>query len=222
MKQLMAQLRAVGTPTIYRRDASIYFQGEVPRYVVAILDGVVKGYSISSDGDETIVNLFGKGAVLPLEWVNDQSTAALFNYDALNDVRALKIKKTDLHEAIDADITLMREYLDLVSSSQAGLLLRVTGLCQSRATEKICYTLYYLAFRYGLDRPNGLTEINLKLTQGMLANLIGQTRESTAKNLRVLKDADVIDYTSSTYFINKSKLESYLGEDSFHNLHLDR
>lgn len=105
-----------------------------------------------------------------------------------------------------------------MASTQASLLLRVTGLCQSRATEKICYTLYYLAYRYGLERPNGMYEIDLKLTQSMLGNLIGQTRESTAKNLRILKEKGVVQYTSSTYFVHLQQLESYLGEDSFRDL----
>ena len=64
-------------------------------------------------------------------------------------------------------------------------------------------------------------EIDLKLTQGMLANLIGQTRESTAKNLRVLKDKNIVDYTSSTYFVNLRNLEAYMGEESFRDLHLN-
>ena len=104
--------------------------------------------------------------------------------------------------------------------SQAELLLRITGLSQSRAAEKICYTLYFLMFRYGVERAPGTYEIDLKLTQGMLANLIGQTRESTAKNLKALKQSGVIDYTSSTYTINKQKLEAFLGEDVFRDLAL--
>jgi len=55
----------------------------------------------------------------------------------------------------------------------------------------------------------------------MLANLIGQTRESTAKNLRVLKDKNIVDYTSSTYFVNLRNLEAYMGEESFRDLHLN-
>ncbi len=221
MKQLLTYLRTVGTPTVYRRDSSLYFQGEVPRYVIFILDGVVKGYTISPEGTETIVNLFGKGAVLPPAWANNQSPTSLFNYQAVNDVRVLRVKKEDLWEAIRSNPTYMEEYVGYLSQSQAGLLLRITGLCQSRATEKICYTLYYLAFRYGLERPGGNYEIDLKITQGMLANLIGQTRESTAKNLRVLKDKGVVDYTSSTYIVNMRQLEAYLGEDSFRDLRLN-
>lgn len=222
MKQLMSHLRTIGTPSIYRKGSSIFFQGEIPRFAVIILDGVVKAYTISHDGDEAIVSLYGKGSIIPMAWVSEQSSVALFNYDAVNDVRVLKLKKSDLLDAVNGSAALQKEYLDHIVQSQTGMMLRVTGLCQARASAKICYTLYFLMFRYGLEKQPGVFEIDLKITQSMLANLIGQTRESTAKNLKILREAGVIDYTSSTYFVNKNKLEQYLGEDSFRNLELER
>lgn len=220
MKHLLAHLKTIGTPSIYRKGASIYFQGEVPRHAVLILDGIVKAYTISPEGDEMIISLYGRGSILPSGWISDQSPTSLFNYDAVNDVRVLKLKKADFTYAIDTNPALQKEYLDYVSETQTGLMLRITGLVQSRATEKICYTLYFLLFRYGIQKADGRFEIDLRLTQGMLASLIGQTRESTAKNLKVLKDAGVVDYDSSTYVVDKAKLESYLGEDAFRNLAL--
>lgn len=56
-----------------------YFQGEVPRHAVMILDGTVKAYMISNEGAEVIVHLFGKGAIIPSGWVSEQSPTALFN-----------------------------------------------------------------------------------------------------------------------------------------------
>ena len=220
MKQLLSQLRAIGTSTIYRKGGSLFFQGEVPRYAVVVLDGVVKAYTISREGEETIVHLFGKGSILPTAWLHEEAPTALFNYEAVNDVRALRVKKEDIHQIINNDPAVMKEYLAASIHNQSSMLLRITGLAQSRATEKICYTLYYLVFRYGIDRGNGSYVIDLKITQSMLAGLIGQTRESTAKNLKLLKDAGVVDYTSSTYTVNKARLEAYLGEDAFRNLSL--
>lgn len=221
MKQLLTQLRKVGTPSIYRKGASLYFQGEVPRFATIILDGVVKSYTINHDGDEAIVDLHGKGSIIPSAWMNDQASVALFNYDAVNDVRVLKINKDDFADALSNPLFLT-EYLEHIVRSQAGSMLRVTGLCQSRANAKICYTLYYLMFRYGIEKEPGMYEIDLKLTQSMLANLIGQTRESTAKNLKLLKESGAVTYVNSTYFVDKAKLEQYIGEDSFRNLELDR
>ena len=54
----------------------------------------------------------------------------------------------------------------------------------------------------------------------MIASLVGLTRESTAKNLKVLKDKKIISYTKSSYKINKEKLEAFLGEDGFRDLQL--
>jgi CRP/FNR family transcriptional regulator len=221
MKHLLSLIRTVGTPTLHRKGASLFFQGEVPRYALVILDGVAKAYTISREGDETIVHLYGKGSILPTAWIYDQAPTALFNYEAVNDVRAIKIKREDFRNILESDPEAMREYLEYLGQNQATMLLRITGLAQSRATEKICYTLYFLLFRYGIDRGNNQYVIDLKITQSMLAGLIGQTRESTAKNLKLLKKAGVVDYTSSTYTVNKSRLEAYLGEDAFRDLALN-
>lgn len=218
MQQLQSHLRHIGTPTLYRSGTSLYFQGEVPRHAVMILDGTVKAYMISNEDAEVIVHLFGKGAIIPSGWVSEQSPTALFNYDAHSDVRALKFTRQDFYDALEKSHEFETEYRRYLARSQTSLLLRVTGLTQARAAEKICYTLYYLLFRYGIEKRPGIYEINLKLTQGMLAQLIGQTRESTAKNLKALKKTGLVEYASSTYFVNKPKLEAYLGEDSFREL----
>ena len=220
MKQLIAQLRTIGALQLYRTHTSLFFQGEVPRHVTVILDGVVKAYTISPEGEETIVSLFGRGSVIPAAWVNNHAGTALFNYSALNDVRVITVQKIEFFALINQNPELQREYLEHIMQSQAELLLRVTGLSQSRAIDKICYTLFFLLFRYSIDRGDGYYEIDLKLTQGLLANLIGQTRESTAKNLKTLRELGIIEYTSSTYLVNKRKLEQYLGEDAFRDMTL--
>ena len=218
MKQLLSHLRTVGTPGIYRKGSSIFFQGEVPNHAVIILDGIVKAYTLSPDGTEAIITLYGKGSIIPIAWVNNQASVALFNYDAMNDVRVLRLPRDEFTAIVQSNSTFQQEYLDYMIKSQASLMLRVTGLCQPRANAKISYTLYFLMFRYGIEKQNGVYEIDLKLTQTMIANLIGQTRESTAKNLKLLKKAGIVSYEHSIYRVNKEKLEKYLGEDGFRSL----
>ena len=110
--------------------------------------------------------------------------------------------------------------LRFVGNQYTALLLRITGLEQSHAIEKIGFTLYYLLFRYGTEKRAGVYTINIKLTQLMIANLVGLTRESSTKNLKVLKEKGIISYTRSTYKVNKLKLEQFLDEDSFRDLEL--
>lgn len=213
MRQLIAHLKSIGTPGLYRRGSSLLLKGEVPRDVIVILSGVVKAYAINQSGDQSIVNLCGKGIILPVAWAHNHSEESLFHYEAVNDVRVVSVRKSDFQAAIEQHPELQAEYLDYMIRAQTSLLLRITGLTQPRAITKICYTLSFLMFRYGIEKQPGIFEIDLKVTQIMLANLIGQTRESTAKNLKLLKERGAINYRNSTYWINKAELERFIGED---------
>lgn len=219
MMELLGQhLKTVGTSKLFRKHASIFFQGEVPRYGFLVVDGIVKSYTTNAEGDEAILHLFSKGSIIPSAWVNNQMSTSMSNYEALSDVRGVAFTKQDLYAALESNREYEKEYRENLSKTQAALLLRITGLIQNRAIEKICYALYYLTFRYGIEKQPGIYEINLKLTQEMLAQLIGQTRESTAKNLKLLEQSGIVSYTSSTYFVNKQKLEYHLGDDTFKDL----
>lgn len=221
MQALRSYLAEHGSHRLFRKNASLYFQSEKPKEAALILDGIVKAYTISPDGVESIVYLFGKGSVIPTAWINDLSSVTLFNYDALNDVRAITFSK-DVFESALEDSERLGEYNKYMQRAHASLLIRTTGLTQTRAISKICYTLYYLMFRYGIERDGGLYEIDMRITHNLLANLIGQTRESTAKNIKLLKKAGVVMYKESRYFIHKQKLEDYMGEDSFRGLNPGR
>lgn len=215
MNRLSSHLRSVGTPRLYRRKEHLLFQGEIPRGVTVILDGIVKAYAITSSGEERIAALYGKGDLIPIAWSLGQAPNSLFHYEALNDVRTLQVSRSEFDEMLHSNAEFRESLLSMLGMEYAAMLLRVTGLVQSRAIEKISYTLYYLMFRHGIDRGDGMYSIDVKLSQSALADLIGQTRESTAKNLKILKEKGVVEYSSSIYTINKAKLEGFLGEDAF-------
>lgn len=220
MEELLRRLHPVSLPRLVKKGSNILFQGEIPRKAYIIRDGVVRAYTITSSGEERIVAFYSKGDVLPLSWLLGETTNALFYYDALSDVRLMTVDKTDFLDCIMNDKTLLVNLLSFVSNQSTSLLLRITGLEQSRAIEKIGFTLYYLLFHYGIEKEPGFYTVNIKLSQLMVANLVGLTRESTTKNLKILKNKGVIDYDHSSYMIHKAKLESFLGEDSFRDLKL--
>lgn len=214
MITLNNHIRSIAIPRLYRKNDNLLFQNEVPRSVIIIVDGIVKAYTITSDGEEKITAIYSKGDALPIAWAVGQAPNSLFYYEALNDVRTLHITKDEFTQLIDESHGFRQAVLAILGRNYAAILLRVTGLVQSRAIDKISYTLYYLMFRHGIERKPGLYTINARLSQSTLADLIGQTRESTAKNLKILKEKGVIDYSSSIYTIDKSRLEKFLDDDS--------
>lgn len=205
---------------VVKKGANVLFQGEIPRKAMIVRDGVIRAYTITSGGEERVVALYSKGDILPLTWVLGETSNSLFYYDAVTEARLMTFTKADFHGAINQNPEALQSVLRFVGTQYTALLLRITGLEQSRAIEKIGFTLYYLLFRYGTEKQPGVYVINMKLSQLMISNLVGLTRESSTKNLKVLKDKGIIDYTSSTYTVNKLKLEQFLGEDSFRDLSL--
>lgn len=220
MEELLRRLHPVSLPRIVKRGSNILFQGEIPRKAYIIRDGVVRAYTITSSGEERIVAFYSKGDILPLSWLLGETTNALFYYDALTDVRLMAVEKDEFLQNVMDDKVILASLLKFINTQSTALLLRITGLEQSRAIEKIGFTLYYLLFRYGVEKTPGCFAVNIKMSQLVVANLVGLTRESTTKNLKILKDKGVIDYDHSSYTINKAKLEGFLGEDSFRDLKL--
>ena len=98
--------------------------------------------------------------------------------------------------------------------------MRITALEQSKAAEKIALTLYYLLIRHGIEKQPGLFTINLKMTQSMIASLVGITRESAAVNIAQLKKRGVLTFSNFIYVVNKPNLEKFIGEDSFKDITL--
>jgi CRP/FNR family cyclic AMP-dependent transcriptional regulator len=220
MEQMLHHLRPVSTLRVMRKGTNLLFQGEVPRRGFFIRDGIVRSYMITSAGEERTLGLFGKNELLPLPWLLGISSHTLFYYEALSDTRVLSFTRDNLMAILDEQPAAARELVGSLGSDYTALLLRVAGLEQSRAIDKIGFTLYYLMFRFGKSSDGEQFMIDVKLSQSMLASLVGLTRESTAKNLMLFKEKGVIRYESSVYTVYKLRLENFLGEDAFRELSL--
>jgi len=220
MKTLIENLRSNSQIRLFKKGSAVLFQGEIPRKAFIIRDGVVRAYTVKTSGEESTIALFTKDDIFPLSWLLDATSNSLFYYEAVSDVRVMGIDKEDFNQTLSKSNEQLNEMLRYVNKQYTAMLVRITGLSQSRAVEKISFTFYYLLFRYGIENPDGMHQLDLKLNHLMIANLTGLTRESTTTNLKVLKDKGIIDYTRSSFSINKRKLENFIGEDGFRELNL--
>lgn len=213
-------IRSTGTPRAYKAGSSVFFQGELPRHGVLITNGTVRAYTIASSGEERTIGFYTKGDILPIGWLLGQVDIALFHYQALDDVQVVQFSKETFDDTILADSELLRSLFASLSRDYSASMFRINGLGQSRADEKIAFTLYFLVFRYGKPLKNGRYEITLRLRHAILASMVGITRESTTKILRSLQKKGIIAYSGGIYIVDKDSLEHYVGEDVFKDLEL--
>jgi CRP/FNR family transcriptional regulator, cyclic AMP receptor protein len=220
MHDIISHIKPHATKRIFKKHSILLYQGEAPRLAYVVLSGVVKVYSINTAGEEQIVAFETRDDLLPEPWIFHKASTTLYYYEALSDVEVLALPRDELHQLIADGDELRTALLDYFVTGYTGLLMRITALEQSRAREKIMFTLYYLLFRYGHETKSGIYVIGLKLTHSVIASLVGLTRETTTNELSRLKAQKILRYSAHQYSIDKAKLERLLGEDSFESITL--
>lgn len=218
MEALLKHLRPHATLRSYKKGSSVLLQGETPEWVMVVRSGIIRAYTITANGEERVTELYSDGATFPLTWVLGQTEKSLFYFDALTDCELLLVKKEVFLQVMSEDQELLGELLFALGQQYAAVMLRITGLEQTHAVEKIGFTLYYLLIKYGQEKKPGIYVIKMRLTQLTIANLVGLTRESSTKSLNTLRDKGIITYRRSRYTVNRPKLEAFLGEDGFRDL----
>ena len=197
----------------YKKGEIILFQGEAPRTAYAVKRGIVKAYNISSTGDEKPIGFIGPDSVYPAAWVFGHVPSAVFYYEAFTDVEIYAVPPDEYLEYIKKDPELLFFELDKYVTEDLGKTMRLNALQHSRASDKLIYTLHYLALSHGHVIDQQIVEIGLTLTHQDFANLTGLTRETTATELNKLKSLGVVNYGKHTpYKVNILKLRTILND----------
>ncbi len=218
MQDLTIAIRPLATKRTFKKHSILLYQGEVPRTAYILLSGIVKTYSINAAGEEQIASFEVEKDIFPLSWIFHKASTTLYYHEALTDCEVLTVPRDALLQTLAADAELKDVVMDYLVVAHTSMFLRVTALEQSRAREKIMFTLYYLLSRYGQEIKPGVFRVRLALTHGTIASLVGLTRETTTTELSRLRREKVLTYTTNDYTIDKTKLERLLGEDSFKDI----
>jgi len=220
MQDFIAEVERAATRRSFKKHSIVLYQGEAPRLAYMLKSGALKAYTINAAGEEQIATFHTAHDIFPGPWIFGKSSVTMYYYEALTDCEVLTIDREKLLQIVHAKPEFMTNVLDYYVTSYTALLMRVTALEQSRAREKIMFTLYYLLFRYGRESRGGMFTIDLALTHSVIASLVGLTRETTTTELSKLKQQKVLEYNTRTYMVDKKKLERLLGEDSFSDLNI--
>jgi len=200
----------------FAAGSTILYQGEVPRSACVIARGIVKVYSISTTGDEQIVMFHAQGEFFPSSWIFEKAPSTLFFYEAVTPCEIAYIDPKVLIEFMLKTKNRTAAFLDYFTTNYAASLIRVNGLEQSKARDKLIYTLYFLCQRYDANsHSKKFVKIPLKLTHQNLASLVGLTRETTTMEMNRLKKEGVVGYARQEYTVNMVRLLDAINEDGF-------
>lgn len=204
-----------GHPTrTFKKGEIIIFQGEAPRSAFVVKSGIIKAYNLSVNGDEKPVAFYNSYKSFPGSWIYGKVPSAIYYYEAFTpEVTLYIVNREEYVEFIRSDAELLYNELQNYVIKQLGHSMRLNALQHSRASDKLVYTLHYLALSHGRTISPQLVEITLDLTHQDFANLTGLTRETAATELNKLKHQGVINYSKNTpYRLDLNKLMSLLND----------
>lgn len=204
----------------FKKGEIIIFQGEAPRSAYVVKEGTVKAYNLSTSGDEKPVAFYSEHAIFPGPWVYGSAANSVYYYEAFSaDVTLYSVPRDELVEFIKKRPELVYQELQRYLTEQLGMSMRLNALQHSRASDKLLYTLHYLALSHGKSVAPQTVEIGLDLTHQDFANLTGLTRETAATELNKLKHAGVITYGKGVpYRLYLTKLMQVLNDQFISDL----
>lgn len=197
----------------YKKGNVILGQGIEPDCAYVIKKGAIKTYNITSKGEEKPIGFNVAGDIIPLGWVFDKISKSLYFYEALNNCQLYKVPKDELVSFIQSDLDVMSQVLDRVVWRGLVHTTHINALEQSKASDKLLYTIHFLALYFGHDLKTDVVEIRVPITQQDVANFTGLTRETISVELKKLVSQKVIIVRRLNYIVRTDKLDELLDDE---------
>lgn len=206
----------------FKKGEIMIFQGEAPRNAYIVKSGTVKAYNLSVDGDEKPVAFYSTHYAFPSAWIYSKMANAIYYYEAFTPtVEVYLIDREEFVQFIKQRPELLYQELERLLVDQLGGSMRLNALQHSRASDKLVYTLHYLALSHGQSAGEHRTEITLDLKHQDFANLTGLTRETAATELHKLKRRGVINYGKGIpYSLDLQRLTQTLNDQFIADIQL--
>jgi len=186
----LQQLQVASRIRDYSRHEVVFSPSEKPNSVYLLASGRVRIYRISPHGGETtfgyveVGELFGEMAALgdyPRESFAEAATAS----------RVWRIRAAVLKELLKGHPGLVVEVAQQVGGRLKRIENRVEDLVFRNVRSRLVRILLLLAEDFGLVRPDGVA-LDLKISQGELATLVGASRQTVNGTLRELEEEQLI------------------------------
>lgn len=185
----------------YKKGELLIRADENPTGIFYLKKGIVKEYSISKKGDELVVNIFKSQAFFPMSWALNNTQNSYF-FEATEDLELWKAPREDVIDFLQKNPNVTLDLLKRVYKGTDGMLIKIMYLMSGSAYARLITELLTHSKRFG---GNGLV---LDITEGDLASRTGMTRETISREMKILKDKNIVKIEKNKVMIlNLTNLE---------------
>lgn len=195
--------------------SKIFTQGEKNRYIVLIKDGIVKAVASDCYGNETILALNSKNEICGLTGFFSDGEYSATVY-ALTEVVFAKIDHETFMAIIKESASLMYKFYSFMDHFIASYIEKTVKF-SSRYTigSKLAYTILYLCDKFGIEKSDGTTFVQCKVTDELIGDMIGVSRETVARAMSDFRKKGWIHKKGGWIIVyNKKKLQDIALENN--------
>ena len=191
----------------YRKSQKIYSQGDPLKNVIYIQKGSVKLSIVNKVGKEAVVAILGPGDFFGEGCLSGQ-TVCIGTATAITLTTALAIEKTEMVRVLHEEHAFSDRFISYMLGRNIRIEADLVDQLFNSTEKRLARTLLLLA-RYGKDeQPHAMVP---KVSQEMLAEMIGTTRTRVNLFMNKFKKLGFIDYKDGLQ-VHKSLLSVVLHE----------
>jgi CRP-like cAMP-binding protein len=206
----VAKLAAHTTHVTFKKNDVILTPSEKTTSVHTVVSGLVKVYTLDSQGNENMGALYGPGDVFPMGWIIQERHQNAY-FKAVTECEIALLPKdiflAQLKTSPDLAYMVIQKLLEQIYVYAA----RANNLGLRYARERLAYRLLVMAARFGV---HGSTEIILPyITQQDMASTINVSRENVNREIVRLEKLGTITYSRKSIIIHSpAALRKELGK----------
>ncbi len=180
----------------------VFQAGEAGDHLLVVLEGRVKVSLTSPEGKEAILSLLEPGEVFGEMSLLDEGPRSA-TVTTMEVCRFLVIRRQDFLHFLEQQPKVALKLLAALSQRLRATNDMVGNLSFLNLSARLARILLNLGQQYGRLTGDGIV-IGLKLSQEELGNLVGVSRESVNRQVRLWVEAGVLDYVHGTIILKNS------------------
>ena len=200
-REELAKLAEMAHTRRLRAREELCHKGDPGSQIYIVVSGRLKATTPSAEGKEMTFSIMGPGEVLGEMALLDGGPRSA-TVEALEACELLSIDRRDFLPFLERHPRVAIKLL----ATLAGRVRTTSALVEDtlflNLPNRLAKKLLELSDRYGRPTGEGI-EIELRLSQTELANLVGTTRESVNKQIRAWADEGVVDMRSGRILIRQ-------------------
>ena len=195
----------------FSKGQTLLLKDETPKAVYVIEKGLVKAYTITSDGAERQVKIHEAGEDIPLGFGLGLIDHAEYFYKAYSSSCVIRfVPRAAFSEHLRSDAEAMYQHHVKLASQLINTLEQISALEHPKASDKVAFMLLHMANQVGTKIRPYKTRLKLSVTQQEIADALGLTRETTGAELKKLELKNIISSSRKSYVLYMERLKRYL------------